>query len=63
MNAYQLYANKQHQDEQSRVEREKWNKEFSRASQADKYRAFFETAVLATDPTNADKRLVGYALL
>lgn len=63
VNAYQSYSNKQHQDEQMRVDQEKWNKEFARASQADKYRAFFETAMLATDPTNADKRLVGYALL
>jgi hypothetical protein len=29
----------------------------------DKYRAFFETTVLATDTANYDKRLVGYALL
>ncbi len=63
VNAYQLYQNKKHQDEQSRSDQEKWNKEFGRASQADKYRAFFETAILATDPSNPDKRLVGYALL
>ena len=63
VNAYQSHANKQHQDEQARIDQEKWNREFARASQADKYRAFFETAMLATDPTNADKRLVGYALL
>ncbi len=63
VNAYQSYSNKQRQDEQMRIDQEKWNKEFARASQADKYRAFFETAMLATDPTNADKRLVGYALL
>ena len=63
VNAYQSYSNKQRQDEQMRIDQEKWNKEFARASQADKYRAFFETAMLATDPTNGDKRLVGYALL
>ena len=63
VNAYQSYSNKQHQDQQARLDQEKWNREFARASQADKYRAFFETAILATDPTNPDKRLVGYALL
>lgn len=63
VNAYQSYSNKQRQDEQMRIDQEKWDKEFARASQADRYRAFFETAMLATDPTNADKRLVGYALL
>ena len=63
VNAYQSYVNKQRQDEQAQIDQAKWNKEFARASQADKYRAFFETAMLATDPTNADKRLVGYALL
>ena len=63
VNAYQSYSNKKHQDEQARIDQEKWNKEFGRASQADKYRAFFETAILATDATNPDKRLVGYALL
>jgi len=63
VNAYQSYSNKQQQQQQARTEQEKWNKEFARASQADKYRAFFETSVLATDPSNRDKRLVGYALL
>jgi len=63
VNAYQSYANKQQQEQQSRSDQEKWNKEFARASQADKYRAFFETSMLATDATNPDKRLVGYALL
>ncbi len=47
----------------SRPNQARWNKEFLRAQRADKYRAFFETSVLATDPTNPDKRLVGYALL
>ncbi len=63
VNAYQSYINKQQQQQQRAIDQERWNKEFSRASQADKYRAFFETSVLATDPANADKRLVGYALL
>lgn len=63
VNAYQSYSNKKHQDEQARIDQDKWNKEFRRASEADKYRAFFETAILATDATNPDKRLVGYALL
>ncbi len=63
VNAYQSYSNKQQQEHRDRTELEKWNKEFARASQADKYRAFFETSMLATDSTNADKRLVGYALL
>jgi hypothetical protein len=63
VNAYQSYLNKQQQQQQRAVDQERWSKEFARASQADKYRAFFETSVLATDPSNADKRLVGYALL
>jgi hypothetical protein len=63
VNAYQSYANKQQQQVQARIDQEKWSKEFARASQADKYRAFFETSMLATDATNPDKRLVGYALL
>lgn len=63
VNGYQSWSNKQQQEHRDRTELEKWNKEFARASQADKYRAFFETSMLATDTTNADKRLVGYALL
>jgi hypothetical protein len=63
VNAYQSWSNKQQQEHRDRVEQEKWNKEFARASQADKYRAFFETSMLATDASNVDKRLVGYALL
>src|SRR6266567_2339548 len=63
VNAFQSYNNKLQQQHQATIDQEKWNKEFERASQADKYRAFFETSVLATDPTNRDKRLVGYALL
>jgi len=45
------------------VDQDRWSKEFQRAREGDKYRAFFETTVLATDTANADKRLVGYALL
>jgi hypothetical protein len=63
VNAYQSYINKQQQQQQRLIDQERWSREFARASQADKYRAFFETSVLATDPSNADKRLVGYALL
>jgi hypothetical protein len=63
VNAYQSYANNQKQLRQQETDNERWNKEFERAKEADKYRAFFETSVLATDPTNPDKRLVGYALL
>jgi uncharacterized short protein YbdD (DUF466 family) len=63
VNAYQSYSNKQQQEHRDKTEMEKWNKEFARSSQADKYRAFFETSMLATDSMNADKRLVGYALL
>lgn len=63
VNAYQSYANKQAHDHQANIDEARWNKEFSRAQRADKYRAFFETSVLATDPSNPDKRLVGYALL
>jgi hypothetical protein len=63
VNAYQSWTNKQQQEHRDRTEQDKWTKEFARASQADKYRAFFETSMLATDSANADKRLVGYALL
>jgi hypothetical protein len=63
VNAYQSWLNKQQQQQQRQVDQERWSREFARASQADKYRAFFETSVLATDPGNSDKRLVGYALL
>ncbi len=63
VNAYQSYANKKEQVERSAAEQARWSKEFERAATADKYRAFFETSILATDPSNQDKRLVGYALL
>ncbi len=62
-NAYQTYQNGQQQSSQQRADQERWNREFKRAKEADKYRAFFETSALATDPANPDKRLVGYALL
>jgi len=63
VNAYQSWTNKQQAERQSQVDQDRWSKEFQRAREADKYRAFFETTVLATDTANADKRLVGYALL
>jgi hypothetical protein len=63
VNAYQSYSNSALQAHQRAVDEGRWNKEFTRAQRADKYRAFFETSVLATDPSNPDKRLVGYALL
>ncbi len=63
VNAYQSYTNKQQAERQSQVDQDRWSKEFQRAREADKYRAFFETTVLATDTANYDKRLVGYALL
>ncbi|HUB06529.1 MAG TPA: hypothetical protein VMB50_05995 [Myxococcales bacterium] len=62
-NAYQSFQNKKQQDAQQQVDQSRWNQEFERAKAADKYRAFFETSALATDPSNPDKRLVGYALL
>jgi hypothetical protein len=63
MSIYQVSTNRAQQAAQSASDQDRWNKEFQRAQRADKYRAFFETSVLATDPANADKRLVGYALL
>jgi hypothetical protein len=63
VNAYQSFTNKQQAERQAQVDQDRWSKEFQRAREADKYRAFFETTVLATDTGNADKRLVGYALL
>ena len=63
VNAYQSWTNKQQAERQSQVDQDRWGKEFQRAREADKYRAFFETTVLATDTENPDKRLVGYALL
>ncbi len=63
INAYQAAAARTQQAQQRTTDQERWTKEFERAQRADKYRAFFETSVLATDPANPDKRLVGYALL
>jgi hypothetical protein len=62
-NAYQNWNNKKQVEERARSDEERWGKEFKRAQDADKYRAFFETSALATDRQNPDKRLVGYALL
>jgi hypothetical protein len=63
VNAYQSFANKQNQERQAKVDQDRWDKEFQRAREADKYRSFFESSMLATDQTNPDKRMVGYALL
>ena len=63
VNAYQSFANKQNQERQAKVDQDRWDKEFQRAREADKYRSFFESSMLATDQTNSDKRMVGYALL
>ncbi len=63
VNAYQSYNNKVQVKEQRDQDQARWDKEFQRAQNADKYRAFFETSVLATDANNPDKRLVGYALM
>jgi len=63
VNGYQSYSNKKQQQKQAQIDQDRWAKEFQRAQRADKYRAFFETSVLATDPANGDKRMVGYALL
>jgi hypothetical protein len=62
-NAYQNFNNKRDSEARARAESERWEKEFKRAQDSDKYHAFFETSALATDPQNADRRLVGYALL
>jgi hypothetical protein len=62
-NAYQNWNNKLQAQHQAELEQSRWAMEFKRAQDADKYRAFFETSALAADATNADKRLVGYALL
>ena len=62
-NAYQNWNNKKQAEDRARQDEERWAKEFKRAQDADKYRAFFETSALATDASNPDKRLVGYALL
>jgi hypothetical protein len=63
INAYQSFANKENQERQAKVDQDRWDKEFQRAREADKYRSFFESSMLATDQTNSDKRMVGYALL
>ena len=63
VNAYQSFANKQNQERQAKVDQDRWDKEFQRAREADKYRSFFESSMLATDQSNADKRMVGYARL
>ncbi len=62
-NAYQSYANKKEAAARSASDDDRWAKEFKRAQDADRYRAFFETSALVTDVSNQSKRLVGYALL
>lgn len=62
-NAYQNWNNKKQAEARAVQDTERWAMEFKRAQDSDKYRAFFETSALATDKANADKRLVGYALL
>jgi hypothetical protein len=63
VNAYQSFANKQNQERQAKVDQDRWDKEFQRSREADKYHTFLESSMLATDQANADKRMVGYALL
>jgi hypothetical protein len=63
VNAYQSFANKQNQERQAKVDQDRWDKEFQRSRDADKYHSFIESSMLATDQSNADKRMVGYALL
>src|SRR5215475_642605 len=48
VNAYQSYTNKQQAERQAQVDQERWSKEFERAREADKYRAFFENDAPAT---------------
>jgi|SRR5579871_872617 len=62
-NAYQNWNSKRQAEERAAADDARWAKEFARAQNADKYRAFFETSALVTDSRNPDKRLVGYALL
>ncbi len=61
-NAWQNYADKVEQHRRTEAEQDRWNKEFKRAQDADKYRAFFETSSLVTDP-NQGKHVIGYTLL
>jgi hypothetical protein len=62
-NAFQNWANQKQAEERAKTESERWTKEFKRAQDADRYRAFFETSSLVTDSGNPDRRMVGYALL
>jgi hypothetical protein len=41
----------------------RWQKEFERTQATDRQKTFFEITGMATEPSNPDKRLVGYALL
>src|SRR5947209_20403073 len=55
-NAFQNWNNKKQAEDRARLDEERWGKEFKRAQDADKYRAFFETSALVTDTGNPDKR-------
>ena len=63
VNAFQSYNSGQTQEKIRETDQKRWAKEFDRAKEADRYNAFLATSALATDSSNADKRLVGYALL
>ena len=63
VNAFQSYNSSQTQAKIREADQRRWSKEFERAKAADRYNAFLATSALATDSSNADKRLVGYALL
>src|SRR5678815_5851223 len=45
VNAYQSWTNKQQAERQAQVDQDRWSKEFQRAREGDKYRAFFETCL------------------
>jgi hypothetical protein len=63
VNAFQSYSAGKTQERLREADQGRWEKEFERAKAADRYNAFLATSALATDNSNADKRLVGYALL
>src|SRR5262244_2514704 len=52
VNAYQSWTNKQQAERQSQVDQDRWSKEFQRAREADKYRAFFVFFVEAAATEN-----------
>lgn len=61
-NAYQNWSDKHEARARAEQEQNRWTAEFKRASQTDRYNAFFQTSSLVTDP-NHDKHVVGYSLL